>query len=267
MRNATKSQIKHIRDLLKEKEVRDKEGEFVAEGYKIINDIFSKGHSIGSVVVSQAFAERNEQSPLFSELTKKKVPVYLAKNAEFERISSLKSPEGILAVLKKRRTALKVHFDRMNSFIVLCDGVQDPGNMGSIIRASVAFGVNALLLTGENADIFNPKVVRASSGMIMDIGISELAYDEMDQFKRNGYVVFASVTDRERGMAIDTIKRLPSRMIVAFGSEGKGISSEIRRRSDIFFSIPLMGNVESLNVVSAAAISLYMFGKERRDGC
>ena len=109
---------------------------------------------------------------------------------------------------------------------MLCDGIQDPGNLGGIIRNAVALGADYVLLTGEAADIYNPKVVRASSGMIMDIPVFEYSYDELDRLKEKGYSFFVSQS-KKGGVSVSDMEALPDLAVMALGSEGKGVSGEV----------------------------------------
>jgi len=264
MKKTTKAQLKHIRKLLKSREARDADGLFVAEGLKIVRDMAAKGNEINEVFVSRVFAEDPDNRSMLLHFEKRSVPVYYAGVPDFEQVSSLRHPEGILAMVKKNEGARRFSLDADSAFIVLCDGIQDPGNLGAIVRTSVAFGVDHLILTGDSVDVYNPRVVRSSSGMVIDIPVSVCSYNELDQLKKKGYRIFASQAMGGKDTDIRKLKQLPPLCIVAFGSEGQGISDEVCGRADHFFHIPVSGNVESLNVTAAAAVVLYEFNKRRK---
>jgi TrmH family RNA methyltransferase len=259
MEKASKMQLKNIRRLLKEKKWRDFEGIFVAEGEKIVRDTFVKGHSLDSVFVSDTFAKDKENKKFISSLKKKRVPVCVAGDAEFDRVSSLQHSQGILAVVKKPKARKCSVPSGESAFIVLCDGIQDPGNLGTIIRTSAAFGADSVLLLDSCADIFNPKVVRSSSGAILDIPVSGCDLAGVDNLKDQGFQLLVSHLTKEKSKDISAIKKIPPRCIVAFGSEGRGVSKAILERADWLFFIPITEKTESLNVTSAAAIALYVF--------
>jgi len=264
MKKTTKVQLKHIRELLKSSQARDAGGLFVAEGLKIVRDIAAKGHEINAVFVSRVFAEDPDNRSILLHFEKRPVPVYCMGVSEFEKVSSLRHPGGILALVEKNVPSRHVPLDADHAFIVLCDGIQDPGNLGAIVRSSVAFGVDHLILTGETVDVYNPRVVRSSSGMVLDIPVTACSYRELDQLKKKGYRIFASQAMGGKDTDIGKLKQLPPLCIVAFGSEGQGISEEVCNRADGFFHIPVSGRVESLNVTAAAAVSLYEFNKRRK---
>jgi TrmH family RNA methyltransferase len=257
MKKASSMQLKNIRRLLKEKKVRDFEGLFAAEGGKIVRDAFLKGRILDSVFASSSYVREEENKEFILQLEKKNVPVFEVARAAFDKISSLQHSQGVLAVIKRSEIQKSEIPEAENVFCVLCDGVQDPGNLGTIIRASLGMGADAVILTGDHADVFNPKVVRASSGTILDIPVVDCSPDGVDRLKEKGYRLLASQVTEENARPISELKDIPKRAIIAFGSEGRGISKEILKRADQLFFIPISKKVESLNVVSAVAITLY----------
>jgi len=255
MKKAARSLLKEIRELSRQKTARDESGLFVAEGEKIVRDAAAKGHDIKTVVVSSGFL--SDASDLPAHLEKRGISVFDVSTSDFDRISTLKNPGGILAIIQKKPYTIKFLHELQSALVVLCDGVQDPGNLGSIIRNSVAFGADCLLLTGSSADVYNPKTVRSSSGTVMDIPVIPCSYKDLDILKKDGYRILTGHIDRSAGTDIRDIKKIPRLVILAFGSEGAGISGEVYTRSDGFFHIGISGKVESLNVTSALTISLY----------
>ena len=263
MEKATKAQLKKIRALLKEKEAREDAGQFVAEGIKIVNDMAGKGHVIDFVVISSDFAH-DDNKKVIEELEGRLVPIYTAARSDFEKLSSLKNSQGILAALKKPEFPALDFSIGEEALLVLCDGVQDPGNLGAIVRTSVAFGVDAFLIAGETVDAYNPKVVRASSGMVLDVPIYD-GYDaaKLKNLKEAGYRILASSTKADGSNDILKIKRTKDPVIIVFGSEGRGVSRDITEIADEVFHIPIYAGVDSLNVTAAAAITIYVFKEGR----
>jgi len=262
-KKAVRSQLKLIRELLRRKEARDTNGLFVAEGLKIVRDIAAKGHQVDSLVVSYEFAEDDANKTLLEHFDKRNADILLTGVKELERTSVLKQPEGIMALVKKSDVVKAVLSQGDTSLAVICDSVQDPGNLGALIRTSVAFGSDLMILTGETVDPYNPRVVRSSSGMMLDLPIACCSYQELEGLKENGYRIYAAQADKENAVIIDRIKDPRPLSIVAFGSEGRGLSRELSERVDEFFYIPISDKAESLNVSSAAAIALYHFSRRR----
>ncbi|MFH1799055.1 MAG: RNA methyltransferase [Candidatus Omnitrophota bacterium] len=255
MKKISNSQLKKIKEFLRDRKARDSEGLFVVEGMKIVKDAFAKRHKINFVVVSDSFVSENEV--FVAELEAKSITVFKSAERDFEKISSLQNSQGIAAIIDKPGWGNIRGSDSKYMFVVLCDGVQDPGNLGTIIRVSAAFGADFVLLTGKGVDIYNPKVVRASSGAILDIPVYECNAKDLDSYKKKGYSFLISSVQREKSKDLSVINNFSRPLIVVFGSEGKGVSKEIKSRADGYFYIPISRKVESLNVSAAAAITLY----------
>ena len=261
MQKASKAQIKKIIELLRTRKKRSEEGLFIAEGQKIVNDTLCKGHRIDSVYVSSKVMTSPSIKKLLALSEEKKVLAYRVPAAEFEKLSSLRSSQGILAAVEKPLTNFHEDIKDLGSLAVLCDGVQDPGNLGAIIRASVAFGVSSILLTGETADVYNPKVVRGSIGTVVDLLAYECSLAEIDMIKASGYRLLGATAKCGKSRSIEDISLGRQLIVLALGSEGKGLSREITERVDEFFHIPIDKRVESLNVSCAASVALYALKK------
>ncbi|MGB2629813.1 MAG: RNA methyltransferase [Candidatus Omnitrophota bacterium] len=257
MRKASRLQLKNIRRLLKEKKARDFEGLFVAEGEKMVKDMLFKKHLIDSVFVSASYAGEPGAKEHIDAFEEKGISVYTVGDAEFDKVSSLRHSQSILAVANKPCAAVDPFSLGGNAVIVLCDGIQDPGNLGTIIRTSAAMGADLVMLSGECADICNPKVVRASSGTILDVPLPECDTGMLDRLKKEGYYLLVSQVSKEKSVDLAKLKSLPERIVVAFGSEGQGVAKETLERANRLFHIPISEKTESLNVTSAVAIALY----------
>jgi len=258
IKKANKRVLSETRQLLKNKGVRDAKGLFVVEGLKIVKDISLTACVFDFVLLSSAFARKVSNENLLLKLKKNGVCLYSVEDDAFRKISSLRTPQGILAVVKKNENKLRV-LCKKDVLVLVCDGIQDPGNLGTIIRSAAAFGVDSVILTGESADIYNPKVIRASSGAIFDVPIHYCGADFLDAFRRNGYKVIVSTLGAENTTEISEIKKNASSFVLVFGNEGRGVSPEIKSKADMFFHIPIKRRVESLNVTAAVAVTLYEF--------
>lgn len=263
MQKAAKTQLKEIRELLRDKKTREAEGLFIAEGLKIVNDMLEKGHKVSSVYISSGVIASPGVRKMQEVAEKDKVSLYRVPGSEFEKLSSLRNSQGVLAIVKKPPQGKAQFTAEEGSLLVLCDGVQDPGNVGTIIRTAAAFGANAVLLTGDAADIYNPKVVRASSGMILDVPVCKCTLEEITHLKEEGFILLASSVREEGAKDISDLKIWNKAVIIAFGSEGKGLSREISELADEFFRIPIREDVDSLNVAAASTIALYVFTHKR----
>jgi RNA methyltransferase, TrmH family len=161
-------------------------------------------------------------------------------------LADTKTSQGVLALFERPRATLDQLFARADSVVVALDGVQDPGNVGTIVRLAAAFDAAGVALLPGCADPFGPKAIRASAGAILNVQCAPASRDEL---LARGRPVFAADA---RGEPIDPPARAA---VLAFGSEGGGLSEEIARAARTI-AIPMSGRVESLNVAASAAILL-----------
>jgi TrmH family RNA methyltransferase len=243
---------------LSQKKHRDKYGLFVAEGVKLVNDLLTSG------MTSEIILGTN-----FGLVSKKRFQskIEIVDDSELRKISSLKTPQSLLAVFKKPECKFKIgdHAERLT----LClDGIQDPGNMGTIIRLADWFGINTVVCSYDTADAFNPKVVQASMGALARV---EVYYTKLDNFCKQSaeqykLQIFGTFMDGEN---IYTTK-LPKKGLIIMGNEGKGIRPAIEKEVTKKLTIPCFPRnrkeegMESLNVGVAAAIVCSEF---RRPTC
>ncbi|MBD3427303.1 MAG: hypothetical protein GF409_08825 [Candidatus Omnitrophica bacterium] len=260
MEKATRKQLKDLRDLVRDKKVRDEKHLFVAEGIKIVTDMFKKGHMPVSVLLSDVLADKKESSELAREFESSGVPVNFTREADINKISDLKNSQGIVAVMRKSEP---VDFTEVagRTVVVLCDGVQDPGNLGAMIRTSAAFNASGILLTGETVDPYNPKVVRASSGTLLDLPVKTCDLEQVVSLRNEGYRLLVSMPEAPTSLDVSELIQFQGPVIVCFGSEARGVSLRLSELADDYFTISIHESVESLNVTVAAAITLFVLSK------
>ncbi len=164
----------------------------------------------------------------------------------FDQLSETKTPQGVLALFERPRTTPAELLSRRDAIVVALDGVQDPGNVGTIVRLAAAFGAAGVALLPGCADAFGPKAIRASAGAILSVPVASVTAKELLDC---GQPLFAAAGD---GATIDP----PARgAVLIFGSEGSGVSAELRAQATTI-AIATTGRVESLNVAASAAILL-----------
>lgn len=263
MEKATKAQLREFRELVREKKARDEKGFFVAEGIKIIGDMLVKGHVPASVIVSSDLASKPEGSSLIEKLEAAGVPIAVTGAAEMEKLSPLRSSQGIIAAMKKPDYSGDIE-PSGRSLFVACDGIQDPGNLGAIIRTSIALGVDGMLLVGDTVDVYNPKVIRASSGTVLDMPVKVSDIPGIKSMQAKGCRLLVSTAGNAGSADVEEIGNHKGPLIVAFGSEGSGVSSDLSENADGFFHIPIREKIESLNVTAAAAITLFVLARSKR---
>ncbi len=239
------NKLKWIRNL-HSKKFRDGEGYFIAEGEKILAEILEFAPaSIFLIVCTQESLEKIKQRDPFD--------IFIASPSEFERVSLLKSPQGILVVLKNTLSEEKL-LDQNKSTLVL-DNIQDPGNLGTILRTADWFGINQIYCSENTVDCFNPRVVQASMGSLFRLTIN---YGDLSEFlSKQTLPIYGALLEGESCYKV----KIKESAILIIGNEGSGISKEIITKIQHPITIPRTGNGESLNVAVACGILLSQWRK------
>lgn len=268
MEKLPNSRVKEIRGLVKDRTERRVSGLFVVEGAKIVRDAMRNGHTPEYLVMERSFLSVPESGDIIDLSRSKSIPVHVADKKAFSSISSVVTPQGVLAVLRRpvfpERPSCKA-----NATLLLCDSVQDPGNLGGMIRVSLALGVDGVILVNECVDPYSPKSIRSSGGAVLDMPLYECELEKLAEIKNEGFNLLVSCVNGGGSVDLEDLCVSDVPVIVAFGSEGQGMSPEIIGMADKVFHIRMNSDkIESLNVMSAAAISLYrIIGKERMKKC
>jgi TrmH family RNA methyltransferase len=234
----SKGQIKRIR-ALRLKKHRDRERLFVAEGPKLVDDLIEAGLQLEAIYVTESQKEQRSEAAVIAE-------------ADMKKISSLRTAPAVLAVFNMPVSITPPETD----LILAVDGIQDPGNLGTLIRLADWFGIGHLVCSENTVDRFNPKVVQASMGSIARVNVF---YTELDDFlSRSELPVYGGYMDGESVYE----SALPDKAIVVIGNEGNGISKEVSAVIDHRLGIPPFSSLarpESLNAAVAGAILISEF--------
>jgi TrmH family RNA methyltransferase len=241
----TKSQVKYIQTL-NQKKFREEHGVFVAEGRKIINELLAARHMEPVAIYATPewwlqHADIKNEIPFvhFQEIT----------DHELERISFLTTPNQVLGIFKK--PVLTDEHRYQHGIALVLDGIQDPGNMGTIVRIADWFGIRHIVASPDSADIFNPKVVQASMGSIARVYV---AYHDLKRFitEHPEIPLFAAMLNGKPLTGFGKVS--PAFLLV--GNESKGVSSELQQLAAHHITIPKYGEAESLNAAVATGIIL-----------
>ncbi len=240
----TNEKIKKYKKLNRAKKERDKTGLFLVEGMHLVLEAYKTG-CLEEVIL-------DEEIPLPIEVEK----VYVTKEI-LAKISDCQTPPKIMGVCKKCEE--KMEGDR----ILLLDGIQDPGNLGTIIRSAVAFGVDTIILSPDTVDLYNPKVIRATQGMIFHIHIVREELERVIKtYQEKNYPFYA--TNVSYGVDARSLSfSQKQKYLLCMGNEGNGVRPDLLEKADLYLSIPMKEEVESLNVAVATSILLYELGIKR----
>jgi TrmH family RNA methyltransferase len=234
---------------IQDKKFRDENGLFFVEGKKQIDEIPPDW------TVKQFFISENYKN----YITDFKNIITLSERL-FNKLSAVRSPQGIMAVVKKKRYDVKEVIKNTGLFIIL-DNIQDPGNLGTIIRSANAFGVKAVFVSKGSADIYSDKTLRAAMGSIFHLPVLEnidIKNLLMLMGKENVSVFAASLKGKKYLNAVE----FPSRSVFIIGNEAHGLQNDIENSADMIVRIYMPGSTESLNVAVAASIIMYEMSKQ-----
>lgn len=223
---------------LKQKKIRNKENRYIVETLKLVQEAIISNCHIENIFINESFFCSNKYKRISN-----RDDIIIVTDRLFKKFSSLISPDGICAIIKKDE-----HFIYNNKMLLL-DSISDPGNMGTIIRTAEAFSYNQILLYGNCADIYNEKCIRASMGSLFRLNFSYINKNEILNLKENYSIISSSLDGFDyRDLNIE------NNYILVLGSESHGISDEVLNLSDYKIKIPMNGKIESLNVAISAAI-------------
>lgn len=242
--------IKHIISL-QQRKYRQKFGEYTVEGIRAVTDI-GKKDCLRSILIRES--KRSELEPLVQKgFTVSSV--YVVQDPIFDKIEHSVNGQGILGIAKKCVNDLHSLIVEDGLYVAL-DGVQDPGNLGTIIRTAVAAGAKGIFLLKGTVDPYNEKCVRSTMSALCNIPIFEdVTLSEFYDFIKDN-TIKTYVTSLENAKPYHTISYAKRTMII-LGNEGNGVSKEIIEMCDQAITIPMYGDIESLNVSIAAALCMY----------
>lgn len=251
--------IKDIRLLYKKKN-RWERKEFFIEGTRSVEQCLKSDGRIKHVVYSSELLNE-EGLNLIETLEDSKYKVFDTSAKVFKSISDTESPQGILAVVEIKESDFGDMLSE-NNFLILLDRVQDPGNLGTIIRTADAFGANGIIVTSGCVDVYNPKTVRSTMGSIFQIPVVHI--DDISEaiglLKGEHISIIASSLDTDT-YSYDMDFKKDCALVI--GNEGAGISTEVIEQSDQLVKIKMTGKAESLNAGIASGVLMYEVLRQR----
>jgi TrmH family RNA methyltransferase len=177
----------------------------------------------------------------------------------FAKLSDVHMPQGILAVVKKPRWDERRVLSQSSLLGIFGERIQDPANVGTIIRTAAAFNLAALWLSPDSADVYSPKVVRSTSGTLLSLPIFRAK--DVSELARSGCAIYVAEASNQGTVPIQDVGQTPRKLILAVGNESRGLSLAMRKAADLRFTIPLSHQVESLNVAATVAIAAFYFSR------
>lgn len=247
-------QVKEIKLYQRKAKARNEKGIYIVEGLRMFQE--AERDDIVKVYVSFPFYKKNKE--LLREL-----PFEVVEEKVFASMCDTQTPQGVLSVLKQKRWSMEELLKQKNPLFLLVENLQDPGNLGTILRTGEGAGLTGCILNKNSVDIYNPKTIRATMGSIYRVPfvyVEDLP-EAIGRIKQQGTQVLAAHLQ-----GANSYEQFDYRCGTAFliGNEGNGLSEETARLADDFLRIPMEGKVESLNASIAAAILMYEARRQRR---
>jgi len=257
MQLITSSQNTVVKELksLKTKRTRDEKGLFFIEGIRFMEEALKENAEFDKIFISEKLADINGGSEILKRINNESYTIYSLPDKLFKEISDTENPQGILATIRFRKmSADEIHED--GRFYIILDSLQDPGNMGTIIRTADAAGVSGIIISKGCVDIYNPKVLRSTMGSVFHIPLyhSEDLIKTINKLKKSGCKIYAA---HLKGSVNYFEEDMRGRSAIIIGNEANGISDEIAEQADVLVKIPMPGRAESLNASVAASLLMY----------
>lgn len=241
----SKSKI-HAVQALRRKKIRDERGLFIAEGDKIVREMLQNAPA---VQIDSIFALSNWAEAAQPFLKKYQSIVHLVTDSELKQISGLTEPNQVLVVAHQRIATVSENIIK-EKFTLYLDGIQDPGNMGAILRIADWFGMPCVFCSDTCVDVWNPKVVQSTMGALLRVHTQEIHFSDLKKL----YPTLPIYGALLNGKSIFETKCFEKTGIIVIGNEGNGISTEILKQIDYPITIPRGGGAESLNAAIATGI-------------
>lgn len=255
--SSSNGQIKHVAALQKRARYRRECGCFVVEGIRMVLE--APADKVEAVYASESFlrqgGDRRLEGISYTEVS----------DQAFRAMADTQTPQGILAVVRAMKWSEEDIYDKKEEIplLMLLENLQDPGNLGTILRAGEGAGVTGVIMSRETVDIYNPKVIRSTMGAIYRVPfmISDDLQAVPGQCRKRGIVSYAAHLHGTMNYE-EADYRKPAAFLI--GNEAAGLSEKISKEADFLVKIPMKGAVESLNAAVAASIFMYETARQRR---
>jgi len=250
----SKAEVRYFRSL-SQKKIRQTERKFVLEGWRALKEVLNSPTKVELIAVLPRYLEDADYGKLLSTIETRGIPIKEIVEVQLRQIADTVHAQGVVAIAQQKHDSLGGLRLERTSLIVAADAVSDPGNLGSMIRSSDWFNVDAFLLGRGCVELYNEKVIRSTVGSIFHLPIVE-AVDLPSVLKDLGSKGFSVVGFSGDGKMEYTKRQASPREIFVFGSEAHGFSREVKSAIDEVVRIPRYGKAESLNVGVACGIVL-----------
>lgn len=254
--SASNQRVKNLVNLIQKAKVRREQNVFITEGVKMFLE--ADLDRIKEVYISESFFEK--------EIAREKIVqcnYEVLSDDVFKKVSDTQTPQGILCVMNQFHYNIEDLLQKKNPLLLILEDIQDPGNLGTMVRTAEGAGVDGIIMTKATVDIYNPKTIRSTMGSIyrMPYLYVENLVELLENFRERGIHSYAAHLEGEQSYDKEDYSRGTAILI---GNEGNGLREEVAQNADIYVQIPMCGNVESLNAAIAASVLMFEVSRQRR---
>ena len=263
--STSNQQMKQVSALLKKAKERREKNAFVVEGTKMVQEAPSK--NLKAVYISESYEKNPEHKMFLKQLKETCEKVHaifeVVSDNVFKSVSDTQTPQGILAVVSMPQYKLEDLFNGEKTHLLILESIQDPGNLGTMVRTGEGAGISGILMNKTTVDLFNPKTIRSTMGSIYRVPfyITDDLKGTLNTLKKKEISLYAG---HLKGEHFYTEEDYTSACGFLIGNEGNGLSDEIADMANTYIKIPMEGKVESLNAAISATLLMYEANRQRR---
>lgn len=259
--STSNARVKRLVNLRKKRKARDEERVFLVEGIRMFREV--PVDKLREVYVSESFYKK-EKETIEKVLAEGGVRAELVSDTVFSHISDTKTPQGILCVVQQMDHMLEQMLQGEQRHLLVLDNLQDPGNLGTIVRTAEGAGVNGIIMSADCVDIYNPKTIRSTMGSVyrMPFCYAEELPKAIEKIKQAGIHTYAAHLLGEHDYDQEDYRGSCAFFI---GNEGNGLREEIAKAAQTYVKIPMSGQVESLNAAIAASVLMFEVRRQRKE--
>lgn len=252
---ASNQRVKNLVNLIQKAKARREQDVFITEGIKMFLE--ADTDKIKEVYVSVSFYEKGAAREKIEQCSYE-----ILSDELFKKISDTQTPQGVLCVMKQFHYKLEDLFQKKNPLFLILEDIQDPGNLGTMVRTAEGAGVNGIIMTKGTVDIYNPKTIRSTMGSVyrMPFIYTDDLLCVMKQLQERNVKIYAAHLKGNQFYHQMDFKGAAAFLI---GNEGNGLKDETAEAADVYMKIPMEGKVESLNAAAASVILMYEAARQR----
>ena len=253
-------QVKLLVQLNKKRKLRDERGVFLVEGPKMFRE--APRERLEKVYFSESFYEKHREA-LTRRIQSEKLDYEILDDHVFKTVSDTQTPQGVLWIVRQQESSLDAFLKAEKPLLLLLENLQDPGNLGTILRTAEGAGVTGVILSKGCVDLYNPKTIRSTMGSVYRVPTlyTEDLCQTVEVLKKHGICSYAA---HLKGANFYDQESYQSGTAFLIGNEGNGLTEELTEKADTLIRIPMEGQLESLNAGVASAILMYEAYRQRR---